>query len=86
MQALRGDGEETGKVIATASLGNVKVHASGNSLFIDGAAVGTKFFVADLNGRVLKASEITSVNQEIRISARGVLFVNVGGKVHKIAK
>ena len=74
------------KVIATASLGNVKVHASGNSLFIDGAAVGTKFFVADLNGRVLKASEITSVNQEIRISARGVLFVNVGGKVHKIAK
>lgn len=79
-------GKKPEKLVAPAALGSVKVRASGSSLFIENAKVGTKFSVADLNGRVLKASKITSANQEIRIGSRGVLLVNVGGKVYKVAK
>ena len=79
-------GKKPEKLVAPAALGSVKVRASGSSLFIENATVGTKFSVADLNGRVLKVSKITSANQEIRIGSRGVLLVNVGGKVYKVAK
>lgn len=79
-------GKKPEKLVAPAALGSVKVRASGSSLFIENAKVGTKFSVADLNGRVLKVSKITSANQEIRIGSRGVLLVNVGGKVYKVAK
>ena len=79
-------GKKPEKLVAPAALGSVKVRASGSSLFIENATVGTKFSVADLNGRVLKVSKITSSNQEIRIGSRGVLLVNVGGKVYKVAK
>ena len=79
-------GKKPEKLVAPATLGSVKVRAFGSSLFIENATVGTKFSVADLNGRVLKASKIASANQEIRIGSRGVLLVNVGGKVYKVAK
>ena len=65
---------------------NVRVWSTNNAIVIENAAVGSKFAVTDVNGRVLKSAKTTSAMQEIRINGRGNFLVIVGDKTYKVVK
>lgn len=64
----------------------VRVWSNNSAIVIENAAVGTKFAVTDLNGRVLKSAKTSSAMQEVRINSRGNFLVIVGDKTYKVVK
>jgi endo-1,4-beta-D-glucanase Y len=78
---------ETNAIASKIKLNNaVRVWATNSAIVIENAAVGSKFAVTDLNGRVLKSSKTSSAMQEVRINGRGNFLVIVGDKTYKVVK
>jgi hypothetical protein len=64
----------------------VRVWSTNSAIVIEIAAVGTKFAITDVNGRVLKSAKTSSAMQEVSISSRGNFLVIVGNKTYKVVK
>jgi hypothetical protein len=78
---------ETNAISAKVKLNNaVRVWSTNSAIVIENAAVGTKFAVTDVNGRVLASSKTSSAMQEVRINSRGNFLVIVGNKTYKVVK
>lgn len=78
---------ETNAISAKIKLNNaVRVWSTNSAIVIENAAVGTKFAITDVNGRVLKSAKTSSAMQEVSISSRGNFLVIVGNKTYKVVK
>ena len=78
---------ETNAISAKVKLNNaVRVWSTNSAIVIENAAVGTKFAITDVNGRVLKSAKTSSAMQEVSISSRGNFLVIVGNKTYKVVK
>lgn len=78
---------ETNAISAKVKLNNaVRVWSTNSAIVIENAAVGTKFAITDVNGRVLKSAKTSSAMQEVSISSRGNFLVIVGDKTYKVVK
>ncbi|MDY6333103.1 MAG: glycosyl hydrolase family 8 [Fibrobacter sp.] len=78
---------ETNAIYAKVKLNNaVRVWSTNSAIVIENAAVGTKFAITDVNGRVLKSAKTSSAMQEVSISSRGNFLVIVGNKTYKVVK
>ena len=77
----------TNAISAKIRLNNaVRVWSTNSAIVIENAAVGTKFAITDVNGRVLKSAKTSSAMQEVRINSRGNFLVIVGDKTYKVVK
>ena len=77
----------TNAISAKVKLNNaVRVWSTNSAIVIENAAVGTKFAITDVNGRVLKSAKTSSAMQEVRINSRGNFLVIVGDKTYKVVK
>lgn len=71
---------------AIKAVGAAKVWANNGAIFIENAAIGSKYTVTDMNGRVLKSARISSASQEIQLANKGAMLVIVGNKAYKVMK
>ena len=79
--------DESVAIASKVKLNNsVRVWSTNSAIVIENAAVGSKFAVTDLNGRVLKSAKTSSTMQEVRVNSRGNFLVIVGDKTYKVVK
>lgn len=73
-------------IASVKALNNARVWSTHSTIVIENVAPGTKYVVADLNGRVIKSAKTVSSMQEISINNKGAFLVIVGNKAFKVMK
>ncbi|MCQ2064074.1 MAG: glycosyl hydrolase family 8 [Fibrobacter sp.] len=78
--------DSTIAIASVKAMNAAKVWANNGAIYIENAAIGSKYTITDLNGRVLTSSRTTSSTHEVRLGNTGALLVIVGNKAYKITK